>query len=122
MQGLQRDWLLWFWRHVTYVFTYVFNYSFRIIAPLLIDINTKSSSVADSCKFLHDRSDYKLGWQLEREAATGEYDNSGDEDDKKYEIDSDEDNLPFKCYICRNSFTDPVVTKYDFVKVYIFNH
>ncbi|KAL0129090.1 hypothetical protein PUN28_004048 [Cardiocondyla obscurior] len=65
----------------------------------------------DSCKFLHDRSDYKLGWQLEREAATGEYNNSGDEDDKKYEIDSDEDNLPFKCFICRDSFTDPVVTK-----------
>lgn len=65
----------------------------------------------DSCKFLHDRSDYKLGWQLERGAATGENDNSGDEDDKKYEIDSDEDNLPFKCFICRNSFTDPVVTK-----------
>ncbi|KAH0944968.1 hypothetical protein HN011_008805 [Eciton burchellii] len=65
----------------------------------------------DSCKFLHDRSDYKLGWQLEREATSGEYNNSGDEDDKKYEIDSDEDNLPFKCFICRNSFTDPVVTK-----------
>lgn len=94
------------------LYTY-FNYSFRIIVPLLIDINTKSSSVADSCKFLHDRSDYKLGWQLEREAATGEYNDSGDEDDKKYEIDSDEENLPFKCYICRNSFTDPVVTKYD---------
>lgn len=65
----------------------------------------------DSCKFLHDRSDYKLGWQLEREAASGEYNNSGDEDDKKYEIDSDEDNLPFKCFICREAFTDPVVTK-----------
>ncbi|XP_066596323.1 E3 ubiquitin-protein ligase RNF113A-like [Prorops nasuta] len=65
----------------------------------------------DSCKFLHDRSDYKLGWQLEREAASGEYNNSGDEDDKKYEIDSDDDNLPFKCFICRGSFTDPIVTK-----------
>ncbi|KAI4490950.1 hypothetical protein M0802_010624 [Mischocyttarus mexicanus] len=65
----------------------------------------------ESCKFLHDRSDYKLGWQLEREATTGEYNNSGDEDDKKYEIDSDEESLPFKCFICRNSFTDPVVTK-----------
>ncbi|XP_046617956.1 E3 ubiquitin-protein ligase RNF113A [Neodiprion virginianus] len=65
----------------------------------------------DSCKFLHDRSDYKLGWQLEREAASGEYDNSGDEDDKKYEIDSDVDDLPFKCFICRNRFTDPIVTK-----------
>lgn len=27
--------------------------------------------VADSCKFLHDRSDYKHGWQLEREAEHG---------------------------------------------------
>ncbi|CAD6233451.1 GSCOCG00007200001-RA-CDS [Cotesia congregata] len=65
----------------------------------------------DSCKFLHDRSDYKLGWQLERDAITGADGNSGDEDDKKYEIDSDEDNLPFKCFICRNTFVDPIVTK-----------
>ncbi|XP_008550896.1 E3 ubiquitin-protein ligase RNF113A [Microplitis demolitor] len=64
----------------------------------------------DSCKFLHDRSDYKLGWQLERDAVTGAG-NSGDEDDKKYEIDSDEDNLPFKCFICRDTFVDPIVTK-----------
>lgn len=71
---------------------------------------------ADSCKFLHDRSDYKFGWQLEREATSGEYNNSGDEDDKKYEIESDEENLPFKCFICRNSFTDPVVTKFVLLK------
>lgn len=25
----------------------------------------------DSCKFLHDRSDYKFGWQLEREMQEG---------------------------------------------------
>jgi len=25
----------------------------------------------DSCKFMHDRTDYKLGWQLEREYAQG---------------------------------------------------
>ncbi|KAM3955623.1 RING finger protein mdlc isoform 2-T2 [Aphomia sociella] len=59
----------------------------------------------DSCKFLHDRSDYKHGWQLEREeieAAAG-----GDSD---YEVHSD-DELPFRCFICRGSFTDPVVTK-----------
>ena len=23
--------------------------------------------IVDSCKFLHDRSDYKSGWQLDRE-------------------------------------------------------
>ncbi|XP_014217383.1 RING finger protein 113A [Copidosoma floridanum] len=65
----------------------------------------------DSCKFLHDRSDYKLGWQLEREATTNSQDLSGDEDDTKYEINSDEEQLPFKCFICRNTFQDPIVTK-----------
>ncbi|CAB3236304.1 unnamed protein product [Arctia plantaginis] len=60
----------------------------------------------DSCKFLHDRSDYKHGWQLEREEAEAKA-AGGDSD---YEVSSDED-LPFRCFICRNSFTDPVVTK-----------
>ncbi|XP_044739011.1 E3 ubiquitin-protein ligase RNF113A [Chrysoperla carnea] len=64
----------------------------------------------DSCKFLHDRSDYKAGWQLEREGG-GQGDDSDDGDDKKYEIDSDEDDIPFKCFICRESYRDPVVTK-----------
>ncbi|RZF42065.1 hypothetical protein LSTR_LSTR006658 [Laodelphax striatellus] len=64
----------------------------------------------DSCKFLHDRSDYKSGWQLEREMAEGTYDGENS-DDGKYEIDSDESKLPFKCFICRGSFVNPVVTK-----------
>lgn len=64
----------------------------------------------DSCKFLHDRSDYKAGWQLEREWASGEYARDSD-DDKRYEIESDGEDFPFKCVICRGSFTDPVVTK-----------
>ncbi|CAG9573800.1 unnamed protein product [Danaus chrysippus] len=58
----------------------------------------------DSCKFLHDRSDYKHGWQLEREETEHK---AGDSD---YEIHSDEE-LPFKCFICRESFKDPVVTR-----------
>lgn len=68
-------------------------------------------SFLDSCKFLHDRSDYKAGWQLEREGGGNDPDQSDDDDDKKYEIDSDEDDLPFKCFICRDSYKDPVVTK-----------
>ncbi|XP_061726291.1 E3 ubiquitin-protein ligase RNF113A isoform X2 [Cydia pomonella] len=60
----------------------------------------------DSCKFLHDRSDYKHGWQLEREEVAPE----GGGGDSDYEIHSD-DELPFRCFICRGSFTDPVVTK-----------
>ncbi|XP_018570995.1 RING finger protein 113A [Anoplophora glabripennis] len=64
----------------------------------------------DSCKFLHDRSDYKHGWQLEREWNEGKYGEESD-DESKYEIHSDEEELPFKCVICRNSFVDPVVSK-----------
>ncbi|ALC46891.1 CG4973 [Drosophila busckii] len=66
----------------------------------------------DSCKFLHDRSDYKAGWQMEKDHEAekrGECDSDGDE--HKYEIHSDEECLPFKCHICRQSFTNPVVTK-----------
>ncbi|XP_062550605.1 E3 ubiquitin-protein ligase RNF113A [Armigeres subalbatus] len=68
----------------------------------------------DSCKFLHDRSDYKHGWQLEQETSTtgGTYAaDDSDGDDTKYEIHSDDEELPFKCYICRESFVDPIVTK-----------
>jgi len=64
----------------------------------------------DSCKFMHDRSDYKFGWQLEREMQEGCYGHE-DEDEHKYEISSDEEDLPFKCFICRESFVRPVVTR-----------
>lgn len=62
----------------------------------------------DSCKFMHDRSDYKHGWQLELEMSNKTY---GEEDSSKYVVDSDSDDLPFRCFICRNSFKNPVVTK-----------
>ncbi|XP_055513103.1 E3 ubiquitin-protein ligase RNF113A [Leucoraja erinacea] len=62
----------------------------------------------DSCKFLHDRSDYKHGWQIERELDEGRYSVN---DDENYEVSSDEDAMPFKCFICRTSFTNPVMTK-----------
>lgn len=67
----------------------------------------------DSCKFLHDRSDYKHGWQLEQEWATGQY---RDEEDDKYLIKDDEEderddeNLNV-CPICREDFKDPIMTK-----------
>ncbi len=88
----------------------------------------------DSCKFLHDRSDYKAGWQLEmmeqkpgrggqkkKRRGRGRGDNEDeDEDDDdedneaedKYEIDDEDDeDLPFRCLFCRESFRSPVVTK-----------
>lgn len=76
---------------------------------------TISFHILDSCKFLHDRGDYKHGWQLELEekakANKKEYDIDSDDDDKKYEINSDEEDVPFKCLICRKSFESPIVTK-----------
>lgn len=35
-------------------------------------------STSDSCKFLHDRSDYKHGWQIERELEEGRYGANGE--------------------------------------------
>ena len=76
----------------------------------------------DSCKFMHDRGDYKAGWQIDQEwdkdqklLADGK---SLDNDDDKWLIkegedageDSDED-LPFACLYCRKDFKFPVVTK-----------
>ncbi len=68
----------------------------------------------DSCKFLHDRSDYKFGWQLEQEEQQHDHNHDYDDDDDEstsYEIADLDDNLPFKCFICRDSFKDPVVTR-----------
>ncbi|CAI0471046.1 unnamed protein product [Linum tenue] len=79
----------------------------------------------DSCKFMHDRGDYKSGWQMEKEwdeaekarkrklalgalaKEDGEFDEANDEDDDE----DDDDALPFACFICREPFEDPVVTK-----------
>ncbi|KAJ8444720.1 hypothetical protein Cgig2_030394 [Carnegiea gigantea] len=74
----------------------------------------------DACKFLHDRGDYKSGWQLEKEweetekarkrnLAMGAGDDDEDGDGQSEE--DDDDTLPFACFICRQPFVDPVVTK-----------
>lgn len=76
----------------------------------------------DACKFLHDRSDYKAGWQLEKEwsekqrlrqerIARGEDpDDDAADASKSGTGDLDADGLPFACHICRKSFTSPVET------------
>lgn len=78
----------------------------------------------DSCKFMHDRGDYKSGWQLEKEwdeaekarkrnLAMGGGDDDVDEGLAEGGVDDedDEDALPFACFICRQPFVDPVVTR-----------
>jgi RING finger protein 113A len=71
----------------------------------------------DACKFMHDRGDYKTGWQLEREWDESEKQKAEDrqrgnkQDDKQPTAEEDEDDLPFACFVCRQPFTHPVVTK-----------
>ncbi|KAL0426106.1 UNVERIFIED_CONTAM: Zinc finger CCCH domain-containing protein 1 [Sesamum radiatum] len=74
----------------------------------------------DSCKFMHDRGDYKSGWQLEKEWEEKEKARAKrmamglkDDDDERgsESSDEDDDSLPFACFICREPFVDPVVTK-----------
>ncbi|XP_065856908.1 zinc finger CCCH domain-containing protein 1 [Euphorbia lathyris] len=74
----------------------------------------------DACKFMHDRGDYKPGWQLEKEWDEAEKIRKRNlalrelDDDVGQGIegeDEDEDALPFACFICRQPFVDPVVTK-----------
>lgn len=81
-------------------------------------------------RFLHDRGDYKTGWQLEKEweqeqlkkkkkmeEALLNFQNAeeqgnargDDEEEEDYAVELDE-SLPFACHICRQDFTNPVVT------------
>ncbi|GAA55763.1 RING finger protein 113A [Clonorchis sinensis] len=72
-------------------------------------------SFGDSCKFLHDRSDYKHGWQIEQELMEGTYGIEGNDD--RYEIghhsseeEVQDEDIPLQCLICRKDYKDPVVT------------
>jgi RING finger protein 113A len=79
---------------------------------------------------LLSRGDYKTGWQLEREYDEAQKkkqlekmepkerknNNKDDSDDDKGEYyigsESDDDGLPFVCLKCKDSFVNPVVTRY----------
>ncbi|BBN07019.1 RING finger protein 113A [Marchantia polymorpha subsp. ruderalis] len=71
----------------------------------------------DSCKFMHDRGDYKSGWQMEKEWDESQKKKKDrivqglPEEEEAGEEDSDEDDeLPFACFICREPFKEPVMT------------
>jgi RING finger protein 113A len=73
----------------------------------------------DACKFLHDRSDYKTGWQLEKDWEEQQRKQKHDaalaalgEDDAPKKV--ADDGLPFACLICREPWdkkSSPIVTK-----------
>ncbi|KAF8915605.1 hypothetical protein CPB85DRAFT_1217508 [Mucidula mucida] len=61
----------------------------------------------DTCKFLHDRGTYLQGWQLDKLAESASK-QVGDDDSGS---DSDEEDIPFACLICRKHYTDPISTR-----------
>jgi len=69
----------------------------------------------DSCKFLHDRGDYKAGWELERDWVAEQEAKRKKLLNGKTEIEepstSSEDDLPWACLICKGDFKNPVVTR-----------
>jgi len=72
----------------------------------------------DGCKFMHDRGDYKSGWELDREWNEKEKLRKQQEALKalgeEEESEEEEDALPFACFICRELFInipDPVKTR-----------
>mmetsp|Transcript_7024 Transcript_7024/g.20636 ORF Transcript_7024/g.20636 Transcript_7024/m.20636 type:complete len:367 (-) Transcript_7024:25-1125(-) len=78
----------------------------------------------DSCKFMHDRGDYKTGWQLEAEfqrqkerqkerEMMGKLDGPDSDEERerdKYRVKPGEEDLPFACHFCRGPFTEPMMT------------
>ncbi|KAK1766519.1 hypothetical protein QBC33DRAFT_102742 [Phialemonium atrogriseum] len=77
-----------------------------------------------NCKYLHDRSDHKQGWQLDREWETvtkgkkikGTVVASANRDKADGNNDDDEDDamledIPFVCIICKGPYREPVVTR-----------
>ncbi|EKX48510.1 hypothetical protein GUITHDRAFT_105656 [Guillardia theta CCMP2712] len=71
----------------------------------------------DSCKFMHDRGDYKSGWELERDWKAEQEKKKLDaalaelEGDKPKEEEEENDGLPFACAICRGPFNNPIETR-----------
>ena len=67
----------------------------------------------DNCIYLHDRGDYKSGWQIERdweESRKREREMKMMASDNEEEEDEPLDDLPFACMICRGDFKQPVLT------------
>ena len=79
----------------------------------------------DACIYLHDRTEVKQGWQLDREWETvtkGKKNLGGTvvasaNRDKKEEVEEDEaeiamlEKIPFACIICQESYREPIVTR-----------
>ncbi|KAI1915964.1 RNA-splicing factor [Ophidiomyces ophidiicola] len=80
-----------------------------------------------NCVFLHDRSDYKQGWELDREwenvtkgsknlagtvvASANRSNNTEGRDDDEGEEEAMLKDIPFACIICQQAYKTPIITK-----------
>ena len=64
---------------------------------------------------MHDRGDYKFGWQIDKEWEANKALSSNDPNrfliESENDDSNDEDDFPFACFICRGPFIDPIVTR-----------
>ncbi|KAI1313041.1 hypothetical protein EDD11_002746 [Mortierella claussenii] len=69
----------------------------------------------DSCIYMHDRGDYKAGWQLDQEWEAEQRAKKlaliEGIDESEESSSDDDDDVPFACLICREEFKHPIVTK-----------
>ena len=80
----------------------------------------------DSCKFLHDRGDYKQGWQLDRDwenvskgkkhlggtvVASANRNKAEDDEDQDEQEMAMLESIPFACFICKEAYKSPVITR-----------
>ncbi|EGC34094.1 hypothetical protein DICPUDRAFT_80146 [Dictyostelium purpureum] len=74
---------------------------------------TGQCTFGDACKFLHDRTDYKSGWQIDREWEEEQKTKKSGKDTSSSSTTatSTADELPFACFICKNQYDNPVMTK-----------
>jgi RING finger protein 113A len=81
----------------------------------------------DSCIYLHDRTDYKQGWQLDKEweevtkgkkilggtvVASADRKKAAQDDNVTHEEEEAMlENIPFACIICKEDYKSPIVTR-----------
>lgn len=70
---------------------------------------TGSCGFGDSCIYIHDRGDYKSGWQLEEDWTPTIPSNVTEREQSSEKITIEE--IPKICPICKNDFVAPVITK-----------
>ncbi|KAF2072878.1 hypothetical protein CYY_005802 [Polysphondylium violaceum] len=72
---------------------------------------TGQCTFGDACKFLHDRSDYKSGWQIDKEYEEEQKRKASGGEPITITTDKKEEELPFACFICKKEYDNPVMTK-----------